>query len=225
MEFLDKYGIKPNNLSLYETAFTHTSYANENNIESYERLEFLGDAVLELIMSEYLYKKEDFKEGVMTKLRANYVCENALYEYSCILGLNKYIKLGKGELEHDGYHNKTIVADVFEAMIGAMFLDLGLDTVKKFMYENIINLIEDNKIVVEKDYKSALQEYVQTSKKSLDYEVIDEYGPAHDKRFVVVVKIDDIVYGKGFAHSKKEAEQNAAKDALSKAKINYDNKE
>ena len=206
MEFLDKYGIKPNDISLYETALTHTSYANENNIESYERLEFLGDAVLELIMSEYLYKKEDFNEGKMTKLRANYVCENALYEYSCILGLNNYIKLGKGELEHDGYHNKTIVSDVFEAFIGAMFLDLGIDIVKKFMYE--------------KDYKSALQEYVQTSKKSLDYEVIDEYGPAHDKRFVVVVKIDDIVYGKGLAHSKKEAEQNAAKDALSKAFIN-----
>ena len=219
MEFLKKYNIEAKDLSLYETAFTHTSYANENNIESYERLEYLGDAVLELIMSEYLYKKSDLKEGKMTKLRANYVCENALYEYSCILGLNKYIKLGKGESEHDGKNNKTIVADVFEAFIGAMFLDLGLDQVKKFMYENVINLIEENKIEVEKDYKSALQEYVQTSKKSLTYEVIDEYGPAHDKRFVVVVKIDDIIYGKGFAHSKKEAEQNAARDALSKAKI------
>ena len=219
MEFLDKYKISANNLDLYETALTHTSYANENNIESYERLEYLGDAVLELIMSEYLYKKEDLKEGKMTKMRANYVCENALYEYSCILGLNKYIKLGHGEAEHDGKHNKTIVADVFEAFIGAMFLDLGLDTVKKFMYDNIINLIEDGKIDVIEDYKSALQEYVQTSKKSLNYEVIDEYGPAHDKRFVVVVKIDDIIYGKGMAHSKKEAEQNAARDALSKAKI------
>ena len=220
MQFLDKYNIKAHDLSLYETAFTHTSYANENNIESYERLEYLGDAVLELIMSEYLYKKSNLKEGKMTKLRANYVCENALYEYSCILGLNNYIKLGHGENTHDGIHNKTIVADVFEAFIGAMFLDLGLDVVKKFMYDNIINLIEENKIEIIEDYKSALQEYVQTSKKSLDYEVIDEYGPAHDKRFMVVVKVDNIIYGKGLAHSKKEAEQNAAKDALSKAKIN-----
>lgn len=220
MEILEKYNIKAHDLSLYETAFTHTSYANENKIESYERLEYLGDAVLELIMSEYLYKKENLKEGQMTKLRANYVCENALYEYSCILGINKYIKLGHGEDIHDGIHNKTIVADVFEAFIGAMFLDLGLDIVKNFIYENVINLIEENKIDIIRDYKSALQEYVQTSKKSLNYEVVDEYGPAHDKRFVVVVKVDNIIYGKGFAHSKKEAEQNAAKDALSKAKIN-----
>ena len=219
-ELLKKLNIEPKNLSLYEQAFIHTSYAYENSLNySYETLEFLGDAFLELVVSDYLYRENKFHEGEMTKMRASYVCENALYEYSCILGLNKYIKLGKGEEEHDGYHNKTIVADVFEAFIGAMFLDLGLETVKKFMYENIINLIEDNKIDVEKDYKSALQEYVQTSKKSLEYEVIDEYGPAHDKRFVVAVKIDDIVYGRGMAHSKKEAEQNAARDALSKAKI------
>ena len=219
MKILDKYNIICHDESLYETAFTHTSYANENNIDSYERLEFLGDAVLELIMSEYLYKNYSFSEGEMTKIRSNYVCENALYEYSCVLGINDYIKLGNGELIHDGKHNKTIVADVFESFVGAMFLDSGIDVVKDFLYKNIIPLIESKKIDVVKDYKSTLQEYVQTNKKSLDYEVIDEYGPAHDKRFVVAVKIDGIVYGRGLAHSKKEAEQVAAKDALSKAKL------
>ena len=218
MDILKKYKIPYKNLSLYEMAFTHTSYANENNSESYERLEFLGDAVLELIMSEYLYNNFSLKEGKMTKMRANYVCENALYEYASILKINDYIKLGKGEQVHDGYHNKTIVADVFEAFIGAIYLDCGLDVIKEFMYQNIIPLIENNTIEIIKDYKSTLQEYVQTSKKSLDYVIIDEYGPAHDKTFEVVVKIDDIIYGKGKAHSKKEAEQIAAKDALSKAK-------
>ena len=222
MKLLEKFDISCHNPDLYETAFTHTSYANENNIESYERLEFLGDAVLELIMSEYLYKKFSLKEGQMTKLRANYVCENALYEYSCVLGINNYIKLGNGELKDDGKHNKTIVADVFESFIGAMFLDSGIDVVKQFLYQAIIPLIEEKKIDVVEDYKSTLQEYVQTNKKSLDYEVIDEYGPAHDKRFVVAVKIDGIVYGRGLAHSKKEAEQVAAKDALSKAKKSLD---
>lgn len=220
MKILEELKITTKNLDLYLIAFTHTSYANENNKESYERLEFLGDAVLELIMSEYLYNKNDLKEGKMTKLRANYVCENALYEYSCILGINKYILLGKGELEHDGYHNKTIVADVFEAFLGAMYLDLGFNYVKDFMYDKIISLIEQNKIEIVEDYKSTLQEYVQTTKKSLEYDLVDEYGPAHDKRFVVEVKIDNIIYGRGMAHSKKEAEQLAAKDALSKAKIN-----
>ena len=169
-------------------------------------------------MSEYLYNNFSLKEGKMTKMRANYVCENALYEYASILKINDYIKLGKGEQVHDGYHNKTIVADVFESFIGAIYLDCGLDEVKKFIYENVIPLIENNDIEIINDYKSTLQEYVQTSKKSLDYVIVDEYGPAHDKTFEVVVKIDDIIYGKGKAHSKKEAEQIAAKDALSKAK-------
>ena len=175
MKILEKYNIECHDESLYETAFTHTSYANENNTESYERLEFLGDAVLELIMSEYLYKNYSLKEGQMTKIRSNYVCENALYEYSCVLGINNYIKLGHGEMNHDGKHNKTIVADVFEAFIGAMFLDNGFDVVKSFMFNNIIPLIENKQIDIVEDYKSTLQEYVQTNKKSLDYEIIDEY--------------------------------------------------
>lgn len=217
MNVLEKFSIVSNHKSLYEKAFTHTSYANENDTESYERLEYLGDAVLELIMSEYLYKNTEYKEGDMTKLRSHYVCENALYEYSIRLGLNDYLLLGKGEEESGGRNRKAIVADIFEAFIGAMYLDQGLEFVKKFIYTNVIPLIEKNEINFFSDYKSILQEFVQTDKRSLEYTVVNEEGPAHNKTFEVIVKIDDIVYGKGIAHSKKEAEQEAAKDALKKA--------
>lgn len=205
------------NIQLFEQALTHTSYANENNVLSYERLEFLGDAVLDLIISEYLYLKTSDNEGIMTKTRANYVCEQALYEYSLAIGLDKYIKLGKGEMEAGERKKKAIIADVFESFIGALFLDKGLEAVKSFIYEKIIPLIENNKISFSDDYKSTLQELVQTDKKSLEYVVIKEEGPSHDKTFTVEVKIDNVIYGRGVAHTKKEAEQLAAKDALNKS--------
>lgn len=217
MELLDKLEIPYKNEELYETALTHTSYANENHVKSYERLEYLGDAVLELAISDYLYKNTDLVEGKMTKVRSNYVCENANFEYSKRLGLNDYLKLGHGEEESGGKNRKAIVADIFESFLGAMYLDLGFEEVKKFIYKHIIPLIEDKTIDFFDDYKSVLQELVQTDKKSLEYVIINEEGPAHDKTFTVEVRIDDIVYGKGIAHSKKEAEQIAARDALEKA--------
>lgn len=217
MELLEKLGIPYKNVKLYEKALTHTSYANENGVTSYERLEYLGDAVIELIISDYLYKNTEYEEGKMTKYRSHYVCENANYEYSTRLGLNEYLKLGHGEQERGGKYRKTIVADIFESFVGAMYLDLGFDEVKKFLYKYVIPLIEDKTIEFFDDYKSVLQELVQTDKKSLEYIIIDEQGPAHDKTFTVEVKIDNIVYGKGIAHSKKEAEQIAAHDALKKA--------
>ena len=215
---LNKLKINSDNIKVYEKAFTHTSYANEQKLESYERLEYLGDAVLELIMSEYLYKNSTYAEGEMTKLRSHYVCENALFEYSLKLEFNKYLKLGKGEEESGGRHRKAIVADIFEAFIGALYLDQGIEIVKKFIYENVIPFIENNELDFFSDYKSRLQEFVQTDKRSLEYVVLNEEGPAHNKTFTVAVKIDDIVYGKGIAKSKKEAEQEAAKDALRKSK-------
>lgn len=218
LKILDELNIKTNKLQLYEQALTHTSYANEHNMPSYERLEYLGDAVLELIMSEYLFNKQEYNEGEMTKLRAHYVCEDALYEYSLRLKLNEYLKLGKGESESGGKFRKAIVADIFEAFIGAMFLDQGLDTVKNFIYKHVIPLIENNEIEFFSDYKSMLQELVQTDKRSLSYVVVHEEGPSHFKTFTVEVRIDNIVYGQGIAHSKKDAEQAAAKDALKKAK-------
>lgn len=217
MKILEEFGITPNKIKLYEQALTHTSYANEHNYPSYERLEYLGDAVLELVMSTYLFKNTTYPEGRMTKLRASYVCENALYEYSLKLGLNEYIRLGHGESENGGRMRKAIVADTFEAFIAAMYLDQGLDVVNNFIKHYIIPLIEKKELNFEQDYKSILQEFVQTDKRTLNYVVVDESGPAHDKTFTIIVKIDDIIYGRGTAHSKKEAEQLAAKNALEKA--------
>ena len=155
----------------------------------------------------------------MTKIRASYVCENALYEYSIDLGLNKYIKVGHGEEKEGGKYKKAIVADIFEALIGAIYLDLGYATARKIVLNIIVPYIEDPKIVFFSDYKSSLQECVQTEQKSVFYELIEESGPAHDRRFKVVAKISDIVYGVGVGGSKKEAEQEAAKEALKKLAI------
>ena len=214
-ELFDRLNIKPKNLELYTTAFSHSSYVNENHIKSdYERLEFLGDAVLELVASDYLYKTKTINEGEMTKLRASYVCENACYEYSKDLNLSKYIKVGHGEEIDGGRYKKVILADIFEALMGAIYLDLGFSTAKRVMDSIVIPYVEDPNILFFSDYKSALQEYVQTKQKSLEYEVVLEQGPAHNKLFTTVVKIDGIIYGKGSAGSKKEAEQEAARDAL-----------
>lgn len=214
-ELFDRLNIKPKNLELYTTAFSHSSYVNENHIKSdYERLEFLGDAVLELVVSDYLYKTKTINEGEMTKLRASYVCENACYEYSKDLNLSKYIKVGHGEEIDGGRYKKVILADIFEALMGAIYLDLGFSTAKRVIDSIVIPYVEDPNILFFSDYKSALQEYVQTKQKSLEYEVVLEQGPAHNKLFTTVVKIDGIIYGKGSAGSKKEAEQEAARDAL-----------
>ena len=216
MDLFSKYKIRTKNKEIYIRALTHTSYANEANTISYERLEYLGDAVLELIMSEYLYNNTNYSEGEMTKIRANYVCEEALYNYSLKLELNSFLLLGVGEEENGGRLRKAIVADIFEAFIGAMFLDKGIEVVKKFIYKHVIPIIEESKMSFLNDYKSTLQEYVQTDKKSLEYAIISETGPAHNKEFTSVVKIDGRVYGMGTARSKKEAEQAAAADALAK---------
>lgn len=214
-ELFNRLNIKPKNLELYTTAFSHSSYVNENHIKSdYERLEFLGDAVLELAASDYLYKTKTIDEGEMTKLRASYVCENACYEYSKDLNLSKYIKVGHGEEIDGGRYKKVILADIFEALMGAIYLDLGFSTAKRVIDSIVIPYVEDPNILFFSDYKSALQEYVQTKQKSLEYEVVLEQGPAHNKLFTTVVKIDGIIYGKGSAGSKKEAEQEAARDAL-----------
>ncbi len=195
-----------------QVAFTHTSYANEHRIDSYERLEFLGDAVLELITSEYFYLNSHLKEGDMTKIRASYVCEHALATYAKEIGLNKYIRVGHGQLDNV---NDTIIADVFESVLGAIYLDCGYEVAKRYALDIITPYIK-NKTIFLMDYKSALQEMVQTDKESLVYELVKEEGPAHDKTFTVNVMIDDIVYGTGIGKSKKEAEQKAAYDAYKK---------
>lgn len=219
-ELFQKLNITPKNIKLYEQAFVHTSYAHEQNLKSYETLEFLGDAIVDLIVSDYLYKETDFTEGEMTKKRANYVCENALFEYANELGLSKYIKVGKGEEKSGGKHKKAIVADTFESLMAAIYLDLGYEKVKEVAINIIKPYIENKNIILFSDYKSELQEAVQDLQKSLEYTLIEEQGPAHDKYFKMSVSIDNITYGIGEGHTKKEAEQEAAKQALKKLVIN-----
>lgn len=216
-ELFEKLSITPKNTNLYKTAFSHSSYANEHYAKTdYERLEFLGDAVVDLVIADYLYNNKHDKEGEMTKIRASYVCENALCEYSNNLGLNKYIRVGHGEEKEGGKYKKAIVADIFEAFIGAIYVDLGYATARKVVLNIIVPYIENPNITFFSDYKSSLQEYVQTVQKSLTYNLIKEEGPAHDKTFTVEVVIDNIIYGIGSGGSKKEAEQEAAKNALQK---------
>ena len=219
-ELFEKLKIKPKEEKLYNTAFSHSSYVNEHKAkQDYERLEFLGDAVVDLVVADYLYSNKKETEGEMTKVRASYVCENALYEYSMSLGLNKYIKVGHGEEKEGGKFKKAIVADIFEALVGAIYLDLGYATARRTVLNIIVPYIENPNITFFSDYKSALQEYVQTTQKSLHYDLIKEEGPAHNKEFTVQVKIDNIVYGTGVGSSKKEAEQEAAKVALQKLAV------
>lgn len=206
-----KYGIVFKNEKLIRQALTHSSYANEHNTVCYERLEYLGDAVLEIVCSEYLYNKTNCPEGEMSRLRSLYVCENALYEYSKELNLKNYILVGNGVEEA----NKTIIADVFEACMAVIYLENGLSTVKKLFDKLIVPYIDRKKDFL-MDYKSLLQEDVQTVKKSVEYNLISESGPAHKKVFEVEVIIDGLVYGRATGPSKKEAEQNAARVAYNK---------
>ncbi len=212
--------IKPKNINLYNAAFSHSSYVNEHKVKNdYERLEFLGDAVLDLVVADYLYNHYKETEGEMTKVRASYVCRDANYEYSTSLGLSKYIKVGHGEEIDGGVFKKAIVADIFESLMGAIYLDLGYATVRRVILDVVVPYIENPKITFFSDYKSSLQEYVQTTQKSLTYNLIKEEGPAHDRIFTVEVVIDDISYGVGTGNSKKEAEQEAARVALDKLAV------
>ena len=219
-ELFKRLNIEPKDMSLYKNAFSHSSYVNEHKVKNdYERLEFLGDAVLDLIVADYLYTHYKETEGEMTKVRASYVCENANYCYATGLGLSKYILVGHGEQKEGGNLKKAIVADIFEALMGAIYIDLGFSTVRNVILKVVVPYIENPNVTFFSDYKSSLQEYVQTEQKSLEYKLVNEEGPAHDKRFTVDVVIDSIVYGTGIGTSKKEAEQEAAKVALNKLAV------
>ena len=212
MDFLKKYEIELENKDLLLEALTHSSYSNEHSCNNYERLEYLGDAVLELIVSDYLFNNETISEGSMTKKRASYVCEEALATYSKEVGFIPFIRVGHGQLDNI---NDTIVADIFEAILGVIYLEKGFEVAKKYINEVVIPHIKKGDVFLT-DYKSALQESIQTDKKTLEYVLISESGPAHDKTYAVEVRIDDMIFGKGTGKSKKEAEQNAAKDAFKK---------
>ena len=216
-ELLERLKIKPKNKKLYETAFQHSSYVYENHLKAdYERLEFLGDAVLDLVLADYLYNNAHESEGDMTKVRASYVCENANYQYAIDLHLSDYIKVGHGEEESGGRFKKVIMADIFEALMGAIYIDQGYAKARQVILHIVVPYIKNPDVTFFEDYKSALQEAVQTDQKSVSYELVKQEGPAHNRTFTTEVKVDDVSYGVGVAGSKKESEQEAARIALSK---------
>lgn len=207
-------GYKFNNRKYLEVALTHSSYGNEHNCEYNERMEFLGDAVLELAMSKYLYNVISLDEGVLTKQRAKAVCEPALDIYASKLSLPKYLLLGNGEEASGGRTRPAIIADAMEAVLGAIFLDSDFNNAYKVVENHFIPYLEE--ALKNKDYKSLLQEKLQSEKRSIRYEITKDLGPANDKLFEATVYMDDIKMGVGTGKSKKQAEQNAAKDALGK---------
>mgnify|MGYP003014027222 CR=1 FL=1 len=208
------FGIVFSQKDLLETAFTHTSYANEHrllNISHNERLEFLGDAALQLVISVYLYKRYPNKpEGEMSKMRSTIVREESLAGFTKACGFEQYIRLGKGEEKSGGRERATILGDLWEAFLGALYLDQGLPAVEKFL-----NQVEKGNFDRVIDYKTALQERLQVNGKvDITYTVIDESGPAHAKEFTMQVAVDGKELSTGFGKSKKLAEQAAAKSAL-----------
>ncbi len=203
-------------------AFSHSSYVNESknkDTRSNERLEFLGDAILNLVVSEYIYKKyPNMTEGEMTKSRAKIVCETSLERCANNIHIGKFLLLGKGEELSGGRIRTSILSDTFEAVIGAIFIDSGIDQAKNFIIKQMKDLIHDSvNGTLQFDYKTEFQEVVQrNSDKKIAYEIIEESGPDHNKLFALQLKVDDRVWGKGKGRTKKEAEQNAAKVALEK---------
>ncbi|MBU0278334.1 MULTISPECIES: ribonuclease III [unclassified Gemella] len=216
------YDMKINYNKNYEMAFTHSSYINEQkNLlkhDSYERLEFLGDATLEISVSEYLYIKfPNFSEGQLTKIRASVVCEPSLVKQAKKLGFDKYIILGKGEEKIGGRNRPALLADIFESFLGALYLDKGLESVKNFLSKTLFKEIQDEDYSTFIDYKTILQEYISKEKLGvIEYKLISSIGPSHEKIFVSAIYIDEKKFGEGTAKTKKESEQIAAKLALQK---------
>lgn len=207
------------NERLIQQAFTHSSYVNEQKkkrFEDNERLEFLGDAVLELLVSEFLYRHFPYKsEGEMTKMRARIVCEESLVAFADELNFGQYILLGKGEELSGGRKRPALLADVFEAFVGALYLDQGLSVVQQFFNDYIYPQIDEGRFLRITDYKSQLQEIVQhDGLGELKYIIVEERGPAHSREFIIDLKLGDKLLGQGVGRSKKEAEQRAASDAL-----------
>lgn len=208
---------KFHNINLLKNALTHTSYAYEHNIPSNEKLEFLGDSILEFISSEYMYKKyTDLKEGEMTKVRATVVCEKSLYKVALKHNFSDFLYLGKSEIMTGGNKRPAILADSVEAVIAAIFMDGGLEPSKKFIIENLKDEIEiATKNVGQKDYKTVLQEELQKhGDVKIEYKIIKETGPDHDKRFEAEVCLNGKILATGEGKSKKEAEMQAAMKAL-----------
>lgn len=215
-ELMDKINYQFKDINLLKNALTHSSYANEKTIKKYkdnERLEFLGDAVLELTSSDYIYKNySNMNEGQMTRLRASIVCEPTLAICARAIGIDNFIMLGKGEELTGGRKRDSIVSDACEAVIGAIYLDGGFANAKEFVKSFILNDLESKQLFY--DSKTILQEVVQAAHKEVVYEIIGESGPEHDKDFIASAKVDGMFHVTAKGHTKKNAEHHAAYEAL-----------
>ena len=204
-------------ISLLKNALTHTSYANENRTQSNEKLEFLGDSILEFISSKYLYNNyPKLTEGEMTKVRATVVCEDSLYKIAIRHNFSDFLYVGKSEMIHKGNTNKSMLADSIEAVIAAIYFDSGLEDAEKFIIENLKDEVETaSKNVGLKDHKTILQEILQVNGNiKIEYITIDEKGPDHNKTFTVEVRVNDKKIAVGIGKTKKQAEMNAAEKAI-----------
>ncbi len=214
---MEALGYTFQDVSLLENALTHSSYANESDrhLASNERLEFLGDSVLGFITANELFQKETGPEGELTKLRAAVVCEKALHSYSLQLHVGDYLRLGKGELHTGGNERPSILADAFEAIVAAVYLDGGLEPAKKLVLRFVVPEVGNQRRRHFKDYKTTLQEIIQQNPgEMLEYVLTGESGPDHNKQFTVQVYLNSNIIGTGRGRSKKDAEQQAAKEAL-----------
>lgn len=219
-DWLLAHHIELNDFTLIQRAFIHSSYLNENpeeDSEDNQRLEFIGDAVLQLWSAKYLYdRKPALSEGQMTKMRASLVNEASLCKMAIVLGLNQFLRLGQGEIRENGTEKASIVADMFESFLGALYLDSGFEPIDALL-KSIIDQLELSEKHQNDDYKTRLQEFVQADdKRSIEYILVSESGPSHERRFEMAVYIDKMMFGKGYGNSKKRAEQAAAKEALEK---------
>ncbi|MEA4874006.1 MAG: ribonuclease III [Anaerorhabdus sp.] len=219
IEWLEQRNIIIRNMDLINQAFMHSSYVNEHRSKhDNERLEFMGDAVLQLWISDKIFRIEPpLDEGHMTTLRAQLVCEKALAIYAKELKLNDFLLLGSGEEKSGGRERDSIVSDMFEAFLGALYMDSGMETIDNILDEVITPRLQDPNQVIVMDYKTKLQEFVQSdTRKTVTYEVVRVTGPSNNPKFDIQVKLDEIVLGRGSGNSKKKAEQMAAKDAFEK---------
>lgn len=219
-EFYKKFNIKPHNKDLYEMAFTHSSFNSDAKTmhHDYERLEFMGDSVIGFVVASLIFKHhQNMSEGEMTRTRSSLVQSLALAKYATALGFNEYIRSGHSLSFEEASKNHNILEDIFEAVTGAIYIDQGINFSIKFLTKIFEQDVINFKISDYKDYKSLLQEAMQAEyRESVVYKVVKDYGPPHDKTFEVQVSFNNCVLGKGVGKSKKEAEQNAAREALSK---------
>ncbi len=221
-KFLEELGIITNNIEIYESAFTHQSYANENkslNLTNYERLEFMGDAVVQVTTTEYLIRSfPNQPEGELTKLRQLVVRQETLARFATQLKLYDYIKLGRGEKDNK---RESLLADVFEAFIGALFLDGQSEAIMAILGETIFKALDENEFSDNiKNYKAMFQEKIHSENRGdIKYGLLEESGPEHEKMFKVALYLNGLKLGEGKGSTKKEAENFAAKDALSKLSV------